>query len=169
MGKWVRVDRRYNQPYRLTGYAHRVLFKWIGLFVLLVIVNASMPVSVLGNVLRLIFTLNFVGYAVWRIVAGRQPIRQQPAPTLAWQAQTPAIDPTAPVGQRNTRTIPQDVKIAVSARDGGRCRQCGSTADLHFDHVIPWSKGGANTITNIQILCGPCNRRKGADDIPAVF
>lgn len=38
---------------------------------------------------------------------------------------------------------PQDVKIAVAARDGGRCRQCCSTTDLHFDHVIPWSKGGA--------------------------
>jgi 5-methylcytosine-specific restriction endonuclease McrA len=76
------------------------------------------------------------------------------------------MDVQAPVGERNTRSIPQDVKIAVAARDGGRCRQCGSTTDLHFDHVIPWSKGGANTVTNIQLLCGPCNRRKGADDIP---
>jgi HNH endonuclease len=75
-------------------------------------------------------------------------------------------DVQAPVGERNTRSIPQDVKIAVAARDGGRCRQCGSTTELHFDHVIPWSKGGANTVTNIQLLCGPCNRRKGADDIP---
>jgi 5-methylcytosine-specific restriction endonuclease McrA len=51
----------------------------------------------------------------------------------------------------------------------GRCRQCGSATDLHFAHVIPWSKGGANTLANIQLLCGPCNRRKGADDIPAVI
>jgi 5-methylcytosine-specific restriction endonuclease McrA len=73
----------------------------------------------------------------------------------------------APLGERNSRAIPQDVKIKVAARDAGRCRQCGSTIELHFDHVIPWSKGGANTATNIQLLCGPCNRRKGADDISA--
>ena len=68
----------------------------------------------------------------------------------------------APVGERAKRSIPQDVKIAVSARDGGRCRQCGSTHQLHFDHVIPISRGGANTTANIQLLCGACNRAKGA-------
>ena len=50
----------------------------------------------------------------------------------------------------------------MSARDGGRCRQCGSTNQLHFDHVIPISGGGANTVANIQLLCGACNRAKGA-------
>jgi 5-methylcytosine-specific restriction endonuclease McrA len=80
---------------------------------------------------------------------------------------TSAQHPSAPLGERNTRVIPQDVKIAVAARDGGKCLQCGSAQDLHFDHVIPWSRGGANTVNNIQLLCGPCNRRKGADDIPA--
>jgi HNH endonuclease len=73
----------------------------------------------------------------------------------------PSLIP-APVGERAKRSIPQDVKIAVSARDGGRCRQCGSTHQLHFDHVIPISRGGANTIANIQLLCGACNRAKGA-------
>jgi 5-methylcytosine-specific restriction endonuclease McrA len=41
-----------------------------------------------------------------------------------------------PTGERNSRTTPQDVRIAVAIRDGGKCRQCGSTEDLHFDHVI---------------------------------
>jgi hypothetical protein len=67
-----------------------------------------------------------------------------------------------PIGERHKRRISQDVKIAVSARDGGRCRQCGSTQQLHFDHVIPVSRGGANTVANIQLLCGPCNRAKAA-------
>lgn len=67
-----------------------------------------------------------------------------------------------PVGERHSRRIPQDVKIAVSARDGGVCRQCGSTEKLQFDHIIPVSRGGANTVANIQLLCGVCNRAKAA-------
>ena len=84
---------------------------------------------------------------------------REPEPVVA----PPALSPVPPpVGERARRSIPQDVKIAVSARDGGRCRQCGSTAQLHFDHVIPISRGGANTVANIQLLCGACNRAKGA-------
>jgi 5-methylcytosine-specific restriction endonuclease McrA len=96
-----------------------------------------------------------------------QPDSSWPAAPPGWQFWIP--DEHAPVGQRNTRSIPQDVKIAVAARDCGRCRQCGSSEELHFDHVIAWSKGGSNTIANIQLLCGPSNRRKGADDIPATL
>jgi hypothetical protein len=32
--------------------------------------------------------------------------------------------------------------------------------DIHFDHIIPWSKGGPTEENNIQLLCGPCNRKK---------
>lgn len=58
--------------------------------------------------------------------------------------------------------IPDDIKQFVFARDGGRCRQCGSAGDLQFDHIIPVALGGGSTADNLQILCGPCNRRKGA-------
>jgi len=58
--------------------------------------------------------------------------------------------------------IPDDVKHLVWVRDGGRCRQCGSQVELQFDHVIPVALGGASSAENLQILCGPCNRRKGA-------
>ena len=58
--------------------------------------------------------------------------------------------------------IPDDVKHLVWQRDGGACRSCGATLELQFDHVIPVSMGGASTPENLQILCGPCNRRKGA-------
>jgi hypothetical protein len=70
----------------------------------------------------------------------------------------PASVPTPPV---RTRSIPQWVKIAVATRDGGRCRQCGSDYDLQYDHIVPYSRGGSSTdVSNIQLLCGPCNRRK---------
>ena len=59
------------------------------------------------------------------------------------------------------RLIPPAIKVAVWKRDKGRCRICGSTKNLHFDHIIPFSKGGSSTDPeNIQILCAKCNLKK---------
>ncbi len=59
------------------------------------------------------------------------------------------------------RIIPTSVKVAVWKRDGGKCVVCGSTDDLHFDHIIPWSKGGSSqTADNIQLLCCKHNLQK---------
>ena len=59
------------------------------------------------------------------------------------------------------RIIPTWVKLEVWKRDGGKCTKCGSEEDLHFDHIIPWSKGGSsNTPDNIQLLCGKHNLQK---------
>jgi 5-methylcytosine-specific restriction endonuclease McrA len=57
--------------------------------------------------------------------------------------------------------IPQEVKIAVWQRDQGRCVQCGDNSYLEFDHIIPFSKGGASTVGNVQLLCRRCNLGKG--------
>jgi len=58
--------------------------------------------------------------------------------------------------------IPERVRALVWRRDGGRCVVCQSVTDLEFDHVVPRSQGGASTVRNVQVLCGRCNERKGA-------
>ena len=62
------------------------------------------------------------------------------------------------VPTRKRQPIPDDVKMFVWQRDGGRCVQCGSQENLEYDHIIPVSKGGSNTARNIQLLCEKCNR-----------
>lgn len=65
-------------------------------------------------------------------------------------------------GERTRRreTIPEDVRRLVWQRDGGQCQECGATEMLQYDHVIPWSMGGADTADNLRLLCAECNRLK---------
>jgi len=63
-------------------------------------------------------------------------------------------------GDGPTRHIPQDIKQAVWQRDMGKCVQCADASYLEFDHIIPYSKGGANTVGNVQLLCRKCNLAK---------
>jgi hypothetical protein len=58
------------------------------------------------------------------------------------------------------RYVNRACKELVWERDKGRCRACDSEQELEYDHIIPFSKGGSNTPRNIQLLCGPCNRKK---------
>jgi 5-methylcytosine-specific restriction endonuclease McrA len=60
------------------------------------------------------------------------------------------------------RPLPDDVKLLVWTRDGGVCVRCGASKDLHFDHIIPLSRGGGDQAGNIQLLCRTCNLAKSA-------
>jgi hypothetical protein len=57
--------------------------------------------------------------------------------------------------------IPDEVRVFVWQRDGGRCVRCDGREKLEFDHIIPVADGGSSTERNVQLLCEPCNRSKG--------
>ena len=65
-----------------------------------------------------------------------------------------------------TRTIPLSLRVKVMSRDNFRCVFCGKSpatdigVKLHIDHVIPFSKGGSNTLINLRTLCQECNLGK---------
>lgn len=51
----------------------------------------------------------------------------------------------------------------VLDRDGHACVYCGAASvPLQLDHVIPRSRGGADTPDNLVACCKPCNTSKGA-------
>jgi hypothetical protein len=62
---------------------------------------------------------------------------------------------------KHPRLIPSHIKQQVWKRDKGQCAQCGNNQNLHFDHIIPFSKGGSSlTADNIQLLCLQHNLKK---------
>lgn len=55
-------------------------------------------------------------------------------------------------------------KQNVYLRDAGVCQYCGkkcSTKELTIDHVIPVSKQGPETWSNVVAACRHCNQKKG--------
>lgn len=60
-----------------------------------------------------------------------------------------------------SRTIPSAIKQQVWLRDGGKCRLCDASDELHFDHILPYAKGGSSILAeNIQLLCARHNLQK---------
>ena len=59
-----------------------------------------------------------------------------------------------------SRYISTTTKKIVFTRDGGVCQCCGSSQNLEYDHIIPFSCGGSSQVSNIQLLCMKCNRSK---------
>lgn len=50
-------------------------------------------------------------------------------------------------------------------RDKYTCQYCGSHRELTVDHVVPLSKGGGNSWSNLVTACAGCNQRKGSNTL----
>ncbi len=60
--------------------------------------------------------------------------------------------------------IPAFTRFNVFLRDGWQCQYCGEefkTQELTFDHVIPRSRGGRTSWSNVVTACQCCNSKKG--------
>jgi hypothetical protein len=74
-----------------------------------------------------------------------------------------AIPDAEPASQAHSRLIPSEVKKEVWKRDDGKCVICGDAKNLHFDHDLPFSKGGTSiSAKNVRLLCMKHNLEKSA-------
>ena len=63
----------------------------------------------------------------------------------------------------NLRTFTQSQKRTLYEQQKGSCKKCGekfSFDQMEADHITPWSEAGKTELSNGQILCRECNRRK---------
>ena len=81
----------------------------------------------------------------------------------AWRAANPTrAKEEARLSLRLRRSLAfQSAWPAICERYGNVCLACHQSKPLVFDHVVPFSKGGENTLTNGQPLCRGCNGGKG--------
>lgn len=65
--------------------------------------------------------------------------------------------------RRISRNIPRPVQFRVMKRENQICSVCSSNVqdqDAHFDHIIPFSKGGSSDESNVRLLCDACNQKR---------
>lgn len=63
---------------------------------------------------------------------------------------------------RKNRSFPPSLRFEIFKRDGFKCVYCGRNPKedgikLHIDHVIPKSKNGKETLSNLVTACSECN------------
>jgi 5-methylcytosine-specific restriction endonuclease McrA len=85
--------------------------------------------------------------------------REQRREQRRQRAASPRIDSEA------SRRIPAAVRDAVFARDKGRCAyvgsngvRCAATHHLQIDHIVPYARGGTNSVHNLRLLCERHNK-----------
>lgn len=88
-----------------------------------------------------------------------------------WLRKCPNCQPTRSKSTTTTsRVISDKLRYQVLKRDHFKCCFCGASpakdpsVELHIDHIIPWSKGGQNTLDNLQTLCSKCNLGKSNEE-----
>ena len=61
-------------------------------------------------------------------------------------------------------TFPPKIKLHLFHLQKHQCIYCGkrkTIKNLQIDHIEPVIRSGSNDLSNLQLLCAPCNQRKG--------
>lgn len=63
----------------------------------------------------------------------------------------------------------QRTRLAVIARDEGRCQLCGELVDgadrtAHIDHIIEKANGGTDALENLRLVHRHCHSRRHASE-----
>ena len=107
------------------------------------------------------------GESAWTIIS-ISPNRKSATVVCDYCGKKEILIAGTPRTSLNRQPVPKDVQREVWRRDQGRCVECGSKENLHFDHIIPDALGGGTTARNIQLLCEKCNLRK-SDNPPGSY
>lgn len=83
-----------------------------------------------------------------------------------WKSRTAhrRLDPEAFATPRRREGLTTRMKAEAYWRRRDPCAYCGSPSD-EWDHMDPYSKGGAHTADNITRSCAPCNAAKRATSV----
>jgi len=85
---------------------------------------------------------------------GDVPLAQETVEMLACNC---GIVDASTSDREKDRSVPRALRRKVYARDGHRCRCCGSRHSLHVHHIIPWSCGGETCLENLITVCRWCH------------
>lgn len=66
-------------------------------------------------------------------------------------------------GKKKPSDILRENKLLVDLYSD-KCAYCGSTDNLQWEHIIPVSRGGSDSIDNQVLACQRCNCSKGDKD-----
>ena len=77
--------------------------------------------------------------------------------------QVPTVIRVLNMVKRKARKNVSFSKKNILRRDNFTCQYCGDKEHpLTVDHIIPKSRGGKTTWTNVVVACKPCNMKKGS-------
>ena len=71
--------------------------------------------------------------------------------------------------QREAMALNKKARPILLVKYNNSCADCGATENLQVDHIVAISNGGSTDIGNLQILCKPCNQKKGGKKSPGRY